>query len=116
MNTIQVAELAHEANRAYCQAIGDDSQVQWNDAPDRQKDSAINGVIFHLENPDSTPENSHESWLQQKASEGWKYGDVKDADKKEHPCFVPYNDLPVDQKAKDYIFRAIVKTCEGFMS
>ena len=27
-------------------------------------------------------------------ADGWKYGPVKDPEKKEHPCFVPYDDLP----------------------
>lgn len=40
--------------------------------------------------------------------EGWKYGPIKDADKKEHPCMVPFADLPAAQQAKDYIFRAVV--------
>ena len=40
--------------------------------------------------------------------EGWKYGPVKDAQKKEHPCFLPYAELPPEQKAKDYLFRAVV--------
>jgi len=105
-----IAQAAHEANRGYCQALGDDSQPHWVDAPDWQKDSARNGVRFHLANA-ATPEQSHESWLAQKTAEGWKYGPVKDVEKKEHPCFVPYADLPAEQKAKDYIFKSIV---DGF--
>jgi len=41
-------------------------------------------------------------------ADGWKYGPVKDVEKKEHPCCVEYHELPVDQKAKDFIFRAVV--------
>ena len=103
-----IAAIAHALNRAYCQAIGDNSQPTWEEAPQWQKDSAVKGVEFHIANPDATPENSHESWLKQKQEEGWKYGPVKDADKKEHPCFVPYAELPEAQKAKDYIFRETV--------
>jgi len=51
--------------------------------------------------------------LKVKEADGWKYGPVKDAEKKEHPCFRPYNLLPRDQKAKDYIFRAIVHALTG---
>ena len=108
----RIAKVCHEANRAYCgaycAAMGDLTQPSWADAPEWQKSSTINSVCFHIENPDATPENSHESWLKQKQEEGWTYGPVKDAEKKEHPCFVPYADLPVEQKAKDYIFRAII--------
>lgn len=107
----QIAAIAHEANRAYCQAIGDHSQLPWDEAPDWQKDSAINGVLFHVANPDATPENSHESWLREKTEQGWKYGPVKDPEKREHPCCVPYSELPVEQRAKDYIFRAVVRAC-----
>ena len=107
-NTIaRAARVAHEANRAYCQAIGDDSQLPWDDAPQWQRDSAINGVRFHRANPGATPENSHESWLAEKVANGWEYGPVKDAEAKKHPCCVPFDDLPVAQKAKDFIFRAI---------
>lgn len=102
-----IARTCHEANRAYCQAIGDNSQKSWGESPEWQKESARNGVLFHL-NGDHGPEASHESWLAEKRADGWKYGPVKNPETKEHPCFVPYSELPLEQKAKDYIFRAIV--------
>ena len=108
MNLETIAKTCHEVNRAYCQALGDDSQPTWEEAPAWQKDSAINGVKFHIDNPDAGPDHSHNSWLAQKEAEGWTYGPVKDPEKKEHPCYVPYDALPVEQQAKDYIFRAIV--------
>jgi hypothetical protein len=107
---ILVAEVAHEANRAYCLCMGDISQVPWAEAPAWQRESEIAGVRFHMRNPDASPEDSHKSWLKEKADAGWCYGPMKDVDKKEHPCFVPYEHLPVEQRAKDYIFSAVVKT------
>lgn len=111
---VQIAQVAHEANRAYCATLGDNSQPAWEDAPEWQRSSAVNGVTFHLKNlsngVDPQPSASHESWLKQKTEEGWKYGEVKDPEKKEHPCFVPYEQLPTEQKAKDYIFAGIVKS------
>ena len=106
----RVAILCHEVNRAYCKSIGDDSQVPWEEAPQWQKDSALNGVMFHMQNPNSTPADSHEKWLYEKYQKGWVYGPEKDPDKKEHPCIVPFEDLPTEQRAKDYIFHAIVRT------
>lgn len=108
MKTIAIAMMCHAINAAYCQSLGDDSQSTWDDAPDWQRQSAIAGVEMHLANPDATPEQSHESWYAQKEAEGWTYGEVKDAEKKEHPCFLPYDELPIEQKAKDYLFRATV--------
>lgn len=107
VGSLLIAKVCHEANRAYCAALGDLSQPSWEDAPDWQKQSAINGVQFHYANPMAQPSDSHVAWLAQKEADGWKYGPVKDPDKKEHPCFVPYDELPVEQRAKDYIFRAI---------
>lgn len=108
-----IAQVAHEINRAYCASQGDTSQSAWLGAPDWQKQSALAGVAMHLANPDATPEQSHESWLAQKTAEGWAYGEVKDADKKLHPCFLPYAELPAAQKAKDYLFRATVHALKG---
>ena len=107
------AAAAHEANRIYCRSIGDDSQPTWENAPDWQKQSAFMGVQAIIENPATTPEQSHDGWLAQKAADGWKYGPVKDPDKKEHPCFVPYSKLPAEQKHKDALFGAVVRAVLG---
>jgi len=107
------AMVAHEVNRAYCEAIGDDSQVPWDEAPDWQKESAMAGVQFHLDNPDAGPEASHESWLEMKKADGWKYGKKKDEEKKTHPCFKPFNKLPKAQQAKDHLFRGVVHAMAG---
>lgn len=100
------ARAAHEANRAYCLALGDTSQPAWESAPDWQRSSAMNGVAGVLNG--NTPRQSHEGWLAEKKAMGWKYGPVKDPEKKEHPCFVPYDELPPEQQAKDHVFVATV--------
>lgn len=111
MNTDEAIELAariaHESNRAWCIAHGDMSQPSWEDAPDWQKTSARNGVQGVING--NGPEQSHESWLAEKAATGWVYGHVKDPEKKTHPCFVPYADLPQEQKAKDGIYVGVVR-------
>lgn len=104
-----IARTCHEANRAYCESQGDYSQLPWEDAPDWQRQSAVNGVLHALGNPDAKPADSHESWLAEKRRDGWAYGAVKDPATKTHPCLVPYDELPPSQKAKDYIFLAIVR-------
>lgn len=105
------ARAAHEVNRAYCTALGDDSQVSWEEAPEWQRDSARNGVKAVIEGgPEHTPSRSHEGWFRQKESEGWVYGTVKDPEKKTHPCMVPYDELPAAQRAKDHLFIAVVQS------
>lgn len=102
-----IARVCHEVNKAYCEALGDRSQPAWEDAPEWQRASARMGVGLHVSG-DFGPEASHISWMQQKLDDGWKYGPVKDPEKKEHPCMVPFNQLPQEQQAKDFIFRAVV--------
>lgn len=104
----QVARVCHEVNRAYCAALGDHSQAAWEDAPEWQRASARMGVDLHRMLPDAGPEASHIAWGQQKLDEGWTYGPIKDAVNKTHPCLVPFAQLPPEQQAKDFIFKAVV--------
>jgi len=101
-------------NRAYCRSIGDDSQPAWDDAPDWQRSSAINGVGGILSG--NTAEQSHESWLAEKEATGWKYGPVKDPDAKEHPCFVPYAQLPVEQQVEDHVFAGVIRAMHAALT
>lgn len=109
MRVEEIAELCHEVNRAYCLSLGDDSQPAWKDAPEWQQESAINGVLFHMEG-ETTPEQSHENWMKEKEADGWVWGAVKSPKFKEHPCMVPYHELPLEQRTKDYLFKSIVDT------
>ena len=111
----EIAKVCHEVNRAYCQAIGDNSQVPWDEAPEWQRKSAENGVHFHIDNPEAGPEHSHESWLKEKKLAGWTYGPTKNENVKAHPCMVPFSQLPQAQQAKDFIFRQIVHSLSKFM-
>lgn len=112
MNIQTIAVLCHETNRTYCQLRGDNTQDQWIEAPDWQRDSAILGVTKILSGEITQPCQSHVSWYNQKEEEGWKYGPVKDPEKKEHPCMVHYLALPLEQQIKDELFFNIVKACE----
>lgn len=103
-----IARVAHEVNAAYCASLGDKTQPPWEEAPEWQRESVIKGVELHLSNPNLGVDASHQAWLEHKRAEGWTYGPIKDPVKKEHPCFVPYADLPAEQKAKDFIFRGVV--------
>lgn len=101
------ARIAHEANKAYCDSIGDHSQKHWDEAPEWARQSAIKGVLGVLKG--NTPEQSHESWLAEKVATGWRYGKDKDAVKKTHPAMVPYAKLPKFQKVKNHIFVGTVR-------
>jgi ryanodine receptor 2 len=45
--------------------------------------------------------NVHEVWAATRIAEGWKYGKSRNDKCKEHPCLVPYADLPEHEKEYD---------------
>lgn len=102
-----IAQVTHEANRAWQILTGDPAvSPHWDDAPDWQRDSAVEGVVNALQG--RSPEESHVGWCDYKVRDGWVYGPVKDPELKTHPCLVPYAELPADQRIKDELFLAIV--------
>lgn len=105
-----IARICHDANKSYCESLGDKSQTLWICSPKEMRQSAIEGVESILKNPDQTPEQSHEQWAKFKIEHGWKYGEKKNPAKKEHPCLIPYAKLPDSHKMKDFLFRAIVRS------
>ena len=104
----KIAKVCHQANKAFCEANGDDTQKDWIEAEDWQTDSAIKGVAFRINNPNSGHDAQHNSWMQEKIEQGWIYGDTKDSVAKTHPCIVSFNALPKFQQQKDALFCAIV--------
>lgn len=111
-----IASICHAANRQYCESLGDSSQNDWKLSPPWQIEASIAGVKFRLKNIHGTPEEQHNAWLKDKREAGWKYGLVKDIEKKEHPCFLPYSQLPELQKVKDVIFISIVDGLKEFLT
>jgi hypothetical protein len=108
MKVEDIARVCHEANKAYSIALGDKTEIKsWSGCSKPIKDSAIAGVELH-QSQKLGPEESHEAWMTYKINQGWKYGPEKSASKKEHPCLVPYSELPPEQKVKDVLFKAIV--------
>lgn len=106
-NIEAAARAAYEANRAYCVALKHPTQPPWEQASEEDQASyakRIRGVLAG-----NGPQQSHESWLVEKAAAGWKFGPVKDVEKKEHPCFRPYAELPPEQQYKDFLFIAVAR-------
>ncbi len=45
--------------------------------------------------------NAHDVWARERISQGWVYGESRDDVRREHPCLVPYEELPESEKAYD---------------
>lgn len=48
-------------------------------------------------------ENTHDNWAAGRIAEGWTYGPVRNDELKQHPCLIPYNDLPENEKDYDRV-------------
>lgn len=112
-----VAIICHEANRILCALFGDKSQKPWVLAAEWQRQSAVDGVQYALDNPDAGPEAQHEQWMSDRLAAGWVLGEVKDPEAvpPTHPDLVPYDELPEFAKAKDHLFKGIVNALAGFV-
>lgn len=103
-----IAQVCHEANRAFSLTNDDNSLLPWELSPFSIKASSIHGVHFRLENPHASPEDQHNEWMKNKLEDGWVYGPNKDSKLKTHPCLISYDNLPEFQRKKDKLFISIV--------
>lgn len=103
-----VAHIAHEANRAWSMANGHCSHQAWGDAPEWQRESARQGVLRCLAQPDMTPRMVHDQWARHMSAAGWRHGATKDENARTHPSLVPYEALSPVERARDILFRAVV--------
>jgi hypothetical protein len=88
-NRNQARMIRHKLNAIGCD-IG--PITDW-DAPENFR--------FSPEEIEYLSELEHERWMQEKLSEGWRYGSRRDDRKKTHPSLIPYNDLSEPEKEKD---------------
>ncbi len=62
----------------------------------------------HVELPDELQQlveqlakNVHEVWAEKRIAQGWEWGVVRNDRLKKHPCLMPYEDLPEEEKDFD---------------
>jgi ryanodine receptor 2 len=67
-----------------------------------------------LELAEILAENVHDTWAAQRLAEGWTLGPERNEAKKEHPCLVPYQDLP--EAEKEYDRKAAMGTLKAILS
>lgn len=45
--------------------------------------------------------HNHDVWARQRIADGWTWGPRRDDAAKQHPCLVPYDELPESEKQYD---------------
>ena len=106
------ARAAHEVNRSWNNMISSYVDPSWEELSEQAKQTSRNAVIGIVTN-DFNAEGTHTAWVAEKKSQGWTFGEVKDSEKKTHPCLVAWGDLPIEFRVKDELWvdtvRAFVK-------
>ena len=63
--------------------------------------SAINLPQELIDLGEQIAKNVHDVWAAGRMKEGWTYGPERNDAEKKHPCLVPYEELPEEEKAYD---------------
>lgn len=45
--------------------------------------------------------NVHEVWAETRINQGWTFGEKRNDDLKTHPCLIPYEELPEEEREYD---------------
>lgn len=105
-----IASVCHAATRALAETFGDFTHKPWNEAESWVRTSAMAGVEFLRDNPNLSPEDQHKMWCEFRLREGWRWGPVKSVKDKTHPSLVPFETLPIEERAKDVVFQLVARS------
>jgi len=81
---------------------------KWEERDEAFRQQFMKVIDKYFKNDLPTPKEAHDSWMDAYEKMGWRYGKVRDPEKKTHPDMVPFEDLPKDEQDKDAIFLAFV--------
>lgn len=62
-------------------------------------DVVLDGEILALS--EALARNTHEVWSENRIKDGWTYGERRDDERRLHPCLIPYEELPEEEKEYD---------------
>lgn len=109
MRLLDIARVAHEANRAIQIINGDETpRPAFDLLKDYERGMIVQDVLGVLTDT-NTPEQAHELWLKYRQQDGWVWGLERDDVAKTHPNIRPYATLPLDQQTRDMLFVTIVQ-------
>lgn len=89
-------------NPVYCSHSDEEKGIStggYQPAPLDTRDVVLDAGLREL--LESLAKQAHEAWAQMRLAEGWRFGPRRDEQRKEHPCLVPYEDLPESEKDVD---------------
>lgn len=97
---IFLRDLSREIGKAAENIVGD------RDGRDAQDNGGENTDCNELpeellELVEQMAERVHDVWMEERIHQGWSYGEKRDDVNKKHPCLIPYEELPEEEKIYD---------------
>ncbi len=106
--TLYIAKLYAEVLNGYLMAVSPNEVIAWEDVPFAEQKQIIEHVEWRIANRKAPVSEHHNRWLVGMMDAGWRIGERLDVSAMLHPLLRPWDSLPDSQKAKDYIFVALV--------
>ena len=104
MLDIEIAEVAHNVERAFRLALAEPVKYTWKDETDEKKVDMLETVTLIRENIEvnagKVQEMMHERALKTLCARGYVFGQKEDSNIKTSNIMVRFADLPLEQKAK----------------
>ena len=73
--------------------------INYNPQPVDTSDVKLSDELLQL--AEFMAENVHDVWAATRIAQGWTYGPERNDAEKKHPCLVPYEQLPEEEKVYD---------------
>lgn len=118
---LTVEQVAVGCNSACCNFLNSsdhtrNAMLPWELMSEEERNGLISRVNIKLTRPEMSAELLHNEWMDMMISEGWRYGPLKDVNKKSDPMLLSYNDLIIEYRMLDVIISRIVSTLSDRIS
>lgn len=112
MRTILIASIATSLAAAALAAVQSDIVPlvpSWDEAPDEFKKGIDAQVQAYAKDPSLTPEVVYANWLKIKTDEGWTFGEAFNAEAKQSPSIVPWEQVAVHRRMVETMVHAATR-------
>lgn len=99
-----LAKICYEAVKSYAETQNDHHHRRWNNLAEEHKQTLVDGVLFHITNPEAGPEAAHLMRCSHLMEKGWRWGPVKAIEDRQSPLLVAFDNLSGVQQMKYLIF------------
>ncbi len=79
--------------------MNSNKEKNYKPAPVNTDDIVLSQELTSL--VEAMAKNVHEVWAQTRMDQGWTYGKERNDVLKQHPCLIPYEELPEEEREYD---------------